>query len=133
MIFVLTACGGEGSATPNPVVARGGNLYQAHCQSCHGGATGGSLRDIPPPHNANGHTWHHSDSEIITTTLHGLDFSVEGQQKMPAFQDKLGADDAAAILAYIKTLWTPQERSYQATVTAHSLQGTSEIATGGDR
>ena len=30
---------------------RGESLYVANCQTCHGGATGDSMMDIPPPHN----------------------------------------------------------------------------------
>lgn len=33
---------------------RGAELYEANCVSCHGGATGGEISDIPPRHNAEG-------------------------------------------------------------------------------
>jgi mono/diheme cytochrome c family protein len=98
------------------LIQRGATLYQASCQICHGGATGGKLRDIPPPHNANGHTWHHADQQLIAMTLNGISFSVE-EQKMPAFKDKLSEDDVRAILAYIKTWWTEDQRKQQQQVT----------------
>jgi len=122
VVLALSACAVGGVAQPGTspsqaLLERGGRLYQANCQSCHGGATGGSLRDIPPPHNANGHTWHHADQQIVDIILNGFAFSIEGPQ-MPAFKDKLTEEDARAVLAYVKTWWTKEQREWQAKVTA---------------
>jgi len=35
---------------------------------------------------------------------------------MPAFGDRLTADEIAAVLAYIKSLWGDGERAYQASL-----------------
>ncbi len=117
--LLLTACsaGNGARATPDPLVNKGAALYQANCQSCHGGAAGGSLRDIPPPHNASGHTWHHPDQQLTEIILNGLDISLPGESKMPAFKDKLNAEDVQAILALLKTWWTPEQRKFQAEAT----------------
>lgn len=122
---LLFACGtddkepaaAETAASP-AVLAQGESLYAANCARCHGFGTGGSITDIPPPHNANGHTWHHPDQQLTDIVLNGLDFAVEGQQTMPAFKGQLTPEQVQAILAYIKTWWTGEQRSYQATVTA---------------
>ncbi len=116
--LLLSACTGTRPVQPPLTTqqARGRDLYQASCQTCHGGATGGKLRDIPPPHNANGHTWHHADQQLTDMTLNGISFSLE-EQKMPAFRDKLTEDDVKAILAYIKTWWTEEQRKSQREVT----------------
>lgn len=111
---VITVMGEEASAA---MLARGAELYTANCQSCHGGATGGSLQDIPPPHNANGHTWHHADQQLMNMVLNGISFSLE-EQKMPAFRDKLTEEEVQAILTYIKTWWTEQQRESQKEVTS---------------
>lgn len=105
-----------GTPASGAMVEQGEELYQANCQSCHGGATGGSLKDIPPPHNAKGHTWHHPDQLLIDMVLNGINFSAE-EQKMPAFKDRLSREEVKAILAYIKTWWTDEQRAYQADVT----------------
>jgi mono/diheme cytochrome c family protein len=110
---VITVMGEEASAE---TLARGAELYAANCQSCHGGATGGNLKDIPPPHNANGHTWHHADQQLMNMVLNGIPFSLE-EQKMPAFRDKLTEEEVKAILAYIKTWWTEEQRESQKEVT----------------
>ena len=40
-----------------------------------------------------------------------------GLGQMPAFRDKLSESEADAILAYIKTWWTDEQRQSQADVT----------------
>ena len=96
--------------------ARGAALYDMHCVACHGGATGGSISDIPPPHNAEGHTWHHPDCDLIDFTLDGLP-PREGYPVMPGFGNQLTAEEVEAILAHIKTWWEPEQRAAQATAT----------------
>ncbi len=82
--------------------------------------------DYPPRHNTNGHTWHHAECELVEVVQSGGDQMTEAMRemmappdapKMPAFKDKLSADDIAAVLAYIKLMWTPQQRSVQAEIT----------------
>ena len=137
--LVSVACAGDGASSPAPAstqpvvhnstplpenqdasaepLARGAELYTANCQLCHGGATGGSLQDIPPPHNANGHTWHHADQQLMNMVMNGISFSLE-KQKMPAFKGKLTEEEVHAILTYIKTWWTEQQRESQKKVTS---------------
>ena len=119
-VFVLSSCGGAQvkptGTSSDSLVERGKVLYQATCQTCHGGATGGKLKDIPPPHNTNGHTWHHADQQLTGMVLNGISFSLE-EQKMPAFKDKLTEEDVKAVLAYIKTWWTEEQRAWQRKVT----------------
>ncbi|MBI4288417.1 MAG: cytochrome c [Chloroflexi bacterium] len=121
--MVLSACGaGEPGATASKaLIERGAVLYQANCLTCHSGAKGGNIKDIPPPHNGNGHTWHHPDQQLIDITLNGLPLTVPGQ-KMPAFKDMLSEEDVQAILAYVKMWWTKDQRAWQATVTAQQKQ-----------
>lgn len=106
---------------------RGERLYQTWCQTCHGEATGGQMMAIPPPHNANGHTWHHPDCQLTDIVLNSSGEMGEMMRqmmgvgenvpRMPAFKDKLTRDDALTILAYIKTWWTGRQREFQARVT----------------
>ena len=100
---------------------RGQAVYDANCVSCHAGPTGGKIDDYPPPHNANGHTWHHPDCFITRVTRDGISapsaLAPPGAPTMPAFRDRLSADDIDAVVAYIKTLWTPPQRDAQASFT----------------
>ena len=100
---------------------RGQEVYNANCLSCHGGPTGGAIDDYPPRHNANGHTWHHPDCAIARVIRDGSDevaeYAPPGAAKMQPFKDKLPASDIEAVIAYIKTMWTPGERNAQASFT----------------
>lgn len=120
-VFLLSSCAGEpgqaGTPPSRSPVEIGERLYQANCQSCHGGATGGKLRDIPPPHNANGHTWEHADQLLTKIILEGFADPQQPQQ-MPAFKGKLTNEAVQAILTYINTWWTEEQRQFQAKATA---------------
>lgn len=136
-LLTLTSCGQGPKEKVTPVgtngskpqeelasVQRGETLYQVNCQTCHGGATGGAMMDMPPRHNANGHTWHHPDRQLIDTVLNGsgemgeMMRSMMGNPgvRMPAFRGALTEEDVKAILDYIKTWWTPEQRQFQADV-----------------
>ena len=118
--LVFSACGGghtrPETAATKAYIKGGATLYEANCVKCHGGRTGGKLKDMPPRHNANGHTWHHADQQLKDMTLNGITFSLE-EQRMPAFKGKLSEEDVRAILAYIKTWWTEDQRDEQRKVT----------------
>jgi mono/diheme cytochrome c family protein len=106
-------------------LARGEELYQANCMRCHGGATGGSISDIPPRHNAEGHTWHHPDCQLVDIVAAGMPRRPglpDDAPTMPAFGDRLSDDDVRAILAYLKTWWKPDQRQSQEEVTARSCR-----------
>ncbi len=93
-----------------PQIETGSKLYASNCLSCHGDQQAGLVFGKAPPHNGNGHTWHHSDAELIQWTLEGRPLN------MPAFKETLSRVDAEAILAYIKTWWTPQQKATQADI-----------------
>lgn len=130
LALALLGCGGRGQTPAAPTgpaqASRGEQLYVANCQVCHGGATGGSMMDLPPPHNANGHTWHHSDRQLTDIVLNGSGEMGEMMRqmmgaspdtpRMPAWRGTLTEEDVAAILAYIKTWWTEEQRQWQARV-----------------
>ncbi len=114
-LLVLAGCADDEQLDADEV-ARGGELYDRHCAACHGGAEGGQISDVPPPHNAEGHTWHHADCQLVDITLHGMP-PREGFPEMPAFEHQLTEDEVEAILAHIKTWWEPEQREHQAEVT----------------
>ena len=108
------------------LAARGEQIYNANCASCHGGPTGGTMMDYPPKHNARGHTWHHSDCELKEIVRTGGGPMIEmmrqmmappGAPTMPAWREKLSDEEIDAVLAYIKTMWTADEREFQERVT----------------
>jgi mono/diheme cytochrome c family protein len=104
-------------------VSRGRELYAGHCASCHGAQLQGqpdwqtpkpSGRLPAPPHDRTGHTWHHSDTELIRITKDGMSAIVPGHvSDMPAFSRVLSDEDILVVLAFIKSTWPRAERDYQ--------------------
>ena len=101
----------------------GRTLYLQHCASCHGEQLQGQpdwqkrKQDglLPaPPHDATGHTWHHSDDQLFDITKMGVQALVPGYRSaMPAFGGVLSDQEIRAILAYIKSTWPDEQRSFQ--------------------
>lgn len=114
------------SANPNDsrAVTRGQQVYVAHCASCHGLNLEGQpnwQQNLPtggrpaPPHDATGHTWHHSDLSLFTTVKQGGQAtSPPGyMSNMPAFGTMLTDEDIYAVLAYIKSTWPAEIQAAQ--------------------
>jgi mono/diheme cytochrome c family protein len=108
----------------NPrLVADGRAVYAEHCASCHGKNLEGqpSWRErlpngrLPaPPHDANGHTWHHPDRQLFEITKNGVAGMVPGYQSdMPAFASSLSDEQIWAVLAFIKSRWLDDIRQGQ--------------------
>ena len=109
-------------------VARGEDLYQQHCASCHRADLSGDPEwktpnddgsYPPPPHDSSGHTWHHPDRFLLEIIRDGSDFP---QSRMPSFGDRLSDEDILTILDFFKANWGPEEREFQRQVTEHQTQ-----------
>ena len=107
-----------------PSLDPGRAIYQHHCASCHGadaqGVSHWQERDehgeLPaPPHNAEGHTWRHSDAELYQMVDKGWrdPFNKTKRLTMPAFGDVLSPEQIRAVITYLKTLWTAEQREFQ--------------------
>jgi mono/diheme cytochrome c family protein len=101
------------------LVARGGALYAEHCARCHGAELEGQpdwRQRMPngrlpaPPHDASGHTWHHTAEQLFGLTKFGLGpYAPEGYESdMPAFEGELNDEEIWAVLSFIKSRW-PEE------------------------
>lgn len=108
-------------------IETGRALYATHCASCHGTQLEGqpdwrtplpSGRLPAPPHDANGHTWHHSDDLLFRIVKEGTASVVGGEYEsdMPGFEDVLSDAEIRAVLAYLKSAWPERERTYQESV-----------------
>lgn len=104
-------------------VLLGKKVYDSRCAACHGAKLEGQSdwrirkpdgRLPAPPHDASGHTWHHSDEQLFLITKEGVSAIVPGyQSEMPAFRDLLNDSEIAAVLAYIKSTWPAEIRARQ--------------------
>ena len=141
--LVLVGCGSQpadiivsGVTYDTEQIAQGQQIYAQSCASCHGVTGEGQFPDAPnqpdatgrigaPPHNGNGHTWHHGDEMLIRYTREGgisLTDSVNFYP-MPAFGDQLSEDEILAVLAYIKTMWNDEQRTRQQQATEAEAGG----------
>lgn len=123
---VVAGCGGKPTADPTneAQVAAGKRVYEAHCASCHGARLEGQANwrerrpdgKLPaPPHDASGHTWHHTDEALFRVTKDGL-AAIAGagyETDMPAFAGRLSDEEIWAVLAYIKSRWPQAIRDRQ--------------------
>ncbi len=100
-------------------VARGAEIYEDSCASCHGGKLEGEAnwrqpgadgRLPAPPHDPTGHTWHHPDMVLFRLTKYGPEALVGGdyESNMPGFDGILSDQEIVEVLAYIKSTW-PEE------------------------
>ncbi|MGH1483081.1 MAG: c-type cytochrome [Geminicoccales bacterium] len=105
-------------------VALGETVYQENCAACHGAALEGQpnwqsrLPDgtMPaPPHDDSGHTWHHPDQQLFDYTKLGGAAVVPAPFKsaMPGFAESLSDEEIWAVLAFIKSRWSPRAREVQ--------------------
>ncbi|MCC9623048.1 cytochrome c [Thalassospira sp. MA62] len=98
------------------VVALGKKVYDANCASCHGRGLKGeeNWRErkpdglLPaPPHDENGHTWHHPDAVLFELTKYGpAAMAGDGYKSaMPGYDGVLTDEEIIAALSYIKSRW----------------------------
>lgn len=124
-LTVLTSCSDEKNeqnsiAKKKKVVSRvvdpriysaGQKLFQVNCANCHGLYGEGAKnwrkpdehgKNPAPPLNGTGHTWHHSN-QALTNTIRNGTAKVGGN--MPAWKDKLNANEIEMILIWVKAQW----------------------------
>ena len=105
-------------------IALGDTVYRENCAECHGVQLEGQpnwksrLPDgtMPaPPHDDTGHTWHHPDQQLFDyTKLGGAEvIPAPFKSAMPGFGDSLSDEEIWAVLAFIKSRWSPRNREIQ--------------------
>jgi cytochrome c553 len=111
----------------DPVLVLGEYQYNLVCAHCHGYEGQGQLAEsIPqtellgmhtvPAHNADSHVYQHPDQLLIRVIKEGVQNPLS-HFPMPAFEGALTDEQINAIIAYIKTWWTDEQRAHQAEVT----------------
>src|SRR6266849_1464164 len=122
---IVIANASDGSQSINSGRVKSGRaVYEQYCASCHGAEAQGAPHwqerdehgELPaPPHNIEGHTWRHSDAELYMMVSKGWrdPFNKTERLTMPAFGDVLSPDQIRAVITYLKTLWTSEQRRFQ--------------------
>ena len=119
------------ASSRGPALDKAGRVvYQQSCASCHGARGEGSPAwqqpdrqgELPaPPHDSEGHTWKHSDAMLYRIVQQGWrdPFNKTQRLTMPAFQGQLSPRETIAVISYLKTLWTPEQRQFQKRESEH--------------
>ena len=108
------------------LVTEGKAVYAVSCRSCHGanlqGGANSGANPVPPPLDATGHAWLHSDADLLEMVKYGLaDCGADASPTMPPLGSHLDDDTIRAALAYIKSTWpAPIRRVQSALDSAHS-------------
>lgn len=105
------------------LVAQGQQVYAARCAACHGQrlegqpnwrSPGADGRLPAPPHDASGHTWHHTDDLLFRITKFGVAKAAklkDHESSMPAFEGQLSDQEIVAALSWIKAQWPAEIRA----------------------
>ncbi len=103
------------------LVTLGRIIYGEQCAACHGAKLEGQAnwrtrrpdgRFPAPPHDQNGHTWHHDDGLLFDLTKLGFGALVGRayETDMPIFAEILSDQEIIAVLSYIKSRWPKEVR-----------------------
>lgn len=99
-------------------VQQGAAVYASSCAGCHGADLRGSADAQgfgPPPLDASGHAWLHSDTTLFRMVKFGITDCQPGAARvqMPSFNGQLDDRSIHAALAFIKSRWPADLRSVQ--------------------
>lgn len=109
------------------VIATGARIYAEACAACHGVRLEGqpdwrsrnAAGRLPaPPHDASGHTWHHSMKILFEITKYGVGRFAGPRylSDMPAFEGRLSDNEIRAVLEYIRAQWPAEIRKAHAEI-----------------
>lgn len=122
--IAMSAYARAGAPPDEEEIQAGRQIYQAQCASCHGVRGEGmpnweepnAQGELPaPPHEPSGHTWKHADGMLYRMIKDGWrdPFNKTRRLTMPAFGQTLSPQQITAVIEYLKTLWTPEQRRFQ--------------------
>jgi mono/diheme cytochrome c family protein len=100
------------------IVQQGAAVYASSCAGCHSTDLRGSVNAQgfgPPPLDASGHAFLHSDTSLFRMVKFGItDCQPAGVRlQMPSFNGQLDDRSIHAALAFIKSRWPAAQRSVQ--------------------
>jgi mono/diheme cytochrome c family protein len=108
-IALLVACGGQPAATPTPdPAALGQQTFAQWCAPCHGADGEGFINALNAPTlRAGGESHLLTDEEILHAIIDG---GAESGGSMAPLGDQLSDEQEAAVLEYVHSLWSDDER-----------------------
>jgi mono/diheme cytochrome c family protein len=121
----VTACSATfqlSTATLTPTIdpiVQGREVYMRICAQCHGENGEGYANELQSPAlNQTEHAYHHPDQQIHDWIVHG---KLGLGRQMPPFGEQLTDNEVHAVIAYLHTLWTPEQLEIQQDITSRWL------------
>lgn len=114
--WLSTACAAEPAPptptpTPDPITL-GQEVFGRVCAECHGEKAEGHAYPPAPALDGSEHTWHHPDVQIREWIRNGK----FGPVPMPASGNRVTEAEIDAVITYIKSLWSEEQRSFQQSI-----------------
>jgi mono/diheme cytochrome c family protein len=108
------------SLTPTiDTIGQGREVYMRICAQCHGENGEGYANELQSPAlNQSEHAYHHPDQQIHDWIVNG---KLGLGRQMPPFGEQLTDNEVHAVIAYLHTLWTPEQLEIQQDITSHWL------------
>jgi hypothetical protein len=80
-----------------------------------------------PPHDATGHTWHHTDQALFELTKFGMQRFAgrDYRSAMPAYRGILTDEEIIAVMSYIKSRWPASIRRQHDAINARGAAQSS--------
>lgn len=133
--FIFTQAPPATATLSNPILRRGDLSYSTNCAHCHGYSGEGQkpetientqqlgMRTVPA-HDSAGSTWKYADDLLFMVIRNGIQNPLD-QYPMPPHPG-MPDDEIWAIITFMKTRWTDEQRAYQRTVTLYRRQRLAE-------
>ena len=104
------------TSTPTPdLVVQGRDVFQQVCAACHGQNAKGYANELAAPAlDHSEHAWHHPDQQIYDWVKNG---KLGLGREMPPLGGQLSDEEIEAVIAYLHTLWTPEQLETQQDIT----------------
>ncbi len=110
LLAACTSAVGETAVSGDPATV-GQSLYVPSCAGCHGEQGEGFISAIPAPAlNSGGTLWQQTDQQIYDWIANG---KLDSNDPMPAYGNQFSEDQIWAIVAYLHTLWSEEQRAAQ--------------------
>ena len=111
LALLLAGCAIEPAATPTPAdpAELGRQTFVSYCVPCHGANGEGFVNALDAPAlNADGESHLLSDAEILSAIIDG---GAASGGAMTPLGDALSPEQEAAVLEFVHTLWTDDQRA----------------------
>lgn len=120
LLIALAACAIEPETPPTPAdpAELGRQTFVSYCAPCHGASGEGFVNALNAPAlNAAGESHLLSDEAILSAIIDG---GAASGGAMTPLGDALSAEQEAAVLQYVHTLWTDEQRAAHEAAGGHT-------------